>query len=87
MNWEQFESIAWPETFTVNCRDGTSLKLIKGDGVAYEAPADDPSGRGMICATMFPARSGARRSYGQCVFLEEIRSIEDENGRVIWGMR
>ena len=87
MHWEQFRSITWPEAFTVNCSDGASLQLLKGNGVTYEPPNDDPAGRGMICATMLPARSGQRQRQGQCVYLDEIRSIQDEDGQVIWRRR
>ena len=87
MTWDQFKLIAWPDEFVVRCTDGTSLKLLKGDGVTYEPAKDNSSGRGMICATMFPARSGQRRLVGQCVYLDEIRSIEGEGGCVFWGLQ
>ena len=87
MNSEQFRRIVWPSVFTVRCMDGTTVKLLRGDGVSYQGPDDDPSRRGMICATMFPARAGQRNSVGQCVYLDEIRCIENDKDEVIWGLR
>ena len=87
MDERQFLSICWPLAFRVKCRDGSSVMLQRGDGVRYVPAADDPLGRGMICATMFARRSGQKSRKGQCVYLDEIESIESAGGGLVWGKR
>lgn len=84
MTQDQFDSIPWPDTFVIKCVDGKSVVLNRGDGISYMPKSDDPEGRGMLCGTMPPARSGQRRSYGICLYLDEIIFIEGLTGICIW---
>lgn len=87
MTWEHLSSINWPDCFSVNCKDGSSVTMLKGrEGVGYLPPGDDPSGRGFIHADSPPARPGRRSRIGLCIYLDVIRSIEDRE-ELLWGPR
>jgi len=84
MTEDDFLAIQWPDTFVVHRIDGNSETLLKGQGVSYEGPEDDPEGRGGISATMLPAKSGQGHRYLRHYYFNEFARITDTKGGVLW---
>ena len=46
----QLLDLDWPDSFVVRYRDGTTERLLRGNGIHVTPPADDPDGHGGFSA-------------------------------------
>lgn len=84
MNEELFNSIRWPQAFTVEYLDGRSEVLERGVGVSFGPAEDDPMGRASFSASVPRKSKHQRRQVGRVAYLDEVKRIVAATGAVLW---
>ena len=77
-------ALNWPDAFVVVYRDGTSERLLKGNGIAVPQPADEPDGFGAFAANIPMKHPQNQKPCGRHVRFVELDRILDEDGNVLY---
>ncbi len=82
--FKELVALDWPTEFVVEYTDGTTERLLRGQGIALTPAGDDPEGCGGFSAEL-PAKSGkTQKRIGRHVRFTELRSIHAPDGHRLW---
>lgn len=81
--FDELRAIEWPGEFIVEYDDGAKERLLRGEGVVFTPPADDPEGIGGICADL-PKRNPRNQSVGRYINFNQLRAIYTTDGHRLW---
>jgi len=81
---DELMGLSWPEEFDVEYVDGSRERLLRGDGVTFTLPDDDPESVGGISANLPKKHSQNQKQLGRYVRLTELRAILTKDGHQLW---
>ncbi|MEM8735492.1 MAG: hypothetical protein AAGG44_14760 [Planctomycetota bacterium] len=77
-------ALEWPDSFRMVYCDGTSERLLRGEGVNVILPGDNPKGMGAFCADIPKKHSQNQTQCGRQFRFTELDRILDEDGSVLY---
>ena len=77
-------ALDWPDSFVVVYRDGTSERLLKGEGICVTTSADDPDGLGAFSADVPKKHPRNQSQCGRHVRFVDLDRILDDDGNVLY---
>jgi len=82
--FDQLFRLRWPEAFVVEYRDGEMEYLLRGEGINFLLPEDDPAGIGHFAADIPKRSRHQQRQHGRAVSFRDLRALYSTEGETLW---
>ncbi|MEO6811638.1 MAG: hypothetical protein ABI353_21200 [Isosphaeraceae bacterium] len=82
--YDELLALDWPGEFVVEYGNGTSERLMRGEGVEFLLPADDPDECGGLFASLPKMRPRNQKQGGRFIRFTELRAVCSTDGRRLW---
>lgn len=81
---DDFIALDWPESFSVVYRDGTSERLLLGNGIMVTPPSDAPDGCGSFRADIPKKHPQNQQQGSRQVRFIDLEQIIDDSGNMVY---
>jgi len=80
----ELATVDWPNSIVVHYMDGSTERLLCGNGVTLTLPDDDPEGHGGISAQIPPKHPQNQKRLERYISFAELKAILTEHGDELW---